>query len=111
MIGSKLWTRWYEYARDEPGEALRPVRVADEHTAFEIVAMDREQFPGLVTLVPWRIEHLSDDDRREFPRAYVQPGPYLMAPTLTAARTFLPRSATLLPDVPLIARYIEAWLL
>lgn len=110
MVWKGCATRWYEYVRDHPNEAYRPRRLSDEDTAFEVWMMAPFEFDGMVTIHRWRAT-VTHDDRRAYQRAYLQPPPYLMLPTLEAARAQLPPSATKLGDVPLPDRYSEAWLL
>jgi hypothetical protein len=107
MIRAKLWTRWYEYVRDNPQRAFKPHRVSDADVALEawVLALNEPDFPGMVVIHPWRV---SRDDPAT---PYLQPGPYLMAETVDGARALVPPSATLLEGVPLVDRYSEAWLL
>lgn len=103
----KLWTAWYEYMRDHPEHAFRPVRVGDEDSALEVwmLAPNEADFPGMVVIHPWRVRRASPED------PWLQPPPYVMTASLEATRHVLPASALLLEDVPLIDRYCEAWLL
>lgn len=109
LIGSfraRLWSRWNEYARDHPDEAFTPRRISDEDASLEVwvLAPNEPDFPGMVVIHPWRVPRDGPE------RICLQPPPYVMAESVEAARALLPPSATSLAGVPLVDRYLEAWL-
>lgn len=107
MVGDKgLWSKWHAFAWEHPDEAFAPKKVPDSRTGLEFIciAVGPPDFPDLFVLHPYRMVK----DQTE--RVFLQPGPYVMASTLTEARALLPVGAQHMRDVPLVGLYREAWL-
>lgn len=107
MVGRGLWHKWYAFTRDNPIEAFVPRRIPEVVTYLEIIAIAAgpPDFPDHYVLHPWRIEVTKPE------RPWLQPGPYMMAPTLSEARKLLPARAQRLEAVELVSLYREAYLL
>lgn len=101
----RLWTRWYEYVRDNPLTAFKPRRLDDEDVVLDIYAIGHgdPEFGDVFIVDRWRVPHA------DVSTPVLQPGPYTMFVTLEAARASLPASAARLDDVALTEGYIEAW--